>query len=282
MATLKDLRGDKPTWCPGCGHFSIMNGIQKAIIELGYEPHEFAIISGIGCSGKVSEYVRTNGFHAIHGRSLPVAQGAKMGNPNLKVIAAGGDGDGYGIGLGHFVHACRRNMDITYIVMDNNIYGLTKGQTSPRSDHGFVTSTTKYGNKEYPVDPISTSIANGATFVAQGFAGSIKEMVDIIKQAIEHKGFSHVNIFSPCVTFNKVNTYDFYRKHLTTIEKPFPSREEALAKIKEHGGLVTGILYEEKRDDFQQQLNINFDMIPYMSNSEMDESLFKQFEMTFK
>src|SRR5690554_4580020 len=167
MATIKDLRGDQPTWCPGCGHFSIMNGIQKAIIQLGYEPHEFAIISGIGCSGKVSEYVRTNGFHTIHGRSIPIAQGVKMGNPHLKVIASGGDGDGYGIGLGHFVHASRRNIDISYIVMDNNIYGLTKGQTSPRSEHGFVTKTTKDGNKEYPVDPISTSIANGATFVAQ-------------------------------------------------------------------------------------------------------------------
>lgn len=281
MATIKDLRGDQPTWCPGCGHFSIMNGIQKAIVELGYEPHEFAIISGIGCSGKVSEYIGTNGFHTIHGRSIPVAQGVKMGNPDLKVIASGGDGDGYGIGLGHFVHASRRNIDISYIVMDNNIYGLTKGQTSPRSEHGFVTTTTKDGNKEYPVDPISTSIVNGATFVAQGFAGDIKQLVHIIERAIEHKGFSHVNIFSPCVTFNKVNTYEFYKENLTVIDEPFKTRKEALEKISDENGLVTGILYEEKREDFQEKLGIDFDMQPYESG-EMDSELLRKIESQFK
>ncbi|MBU9711497.1 2-oxoacid:ferredoxin oxidoreductase subunit beta [Evansella tamaricis] len=281
MATLKDLRGDQPTWCPGCGHFSIMAGIQKSIIQLGYEPHEFAIISGIGCSGKVSEYVRTNGFHTIHGRSLPVAQGVKMGNPNLKVIASGGDGDGYGIGLGHFVHAARRNIDMSYIVMDNNIYGLTKGQTSPRSEHGFVTKTTKGGNKEYPVDPVSTSIANGATFVAQAFAGDIKQMTNMIERAIEHKGFSHVNIYSPCVTFNKINTYDFYKERLTAFEKPFETREEALTAVRAHDGLVTGVLYEEKRADYQEKLGIEFDM-QSCTNGEMNEELFHKFEKQFQ
>ncbi|MDQ0253987.1 2-oxoglutarate ferredoxin oxidoreductase subunit beta [Evansella vedderi] len=281
MATLKDLRGDQPTWCPGCGHFSIMAGIQKSIISLGYEPHEFAIISGIGCSGKVSEYVRTNGYHTIHGRSIPVAQGAKMGNPDLKIIASGGDGDGYGIGLGHFVHASRRNIDMTYIVMDNNIYGLTKGQTSPRSEHGFVTKTTKDGNKEYPVDPISTSIANGATFVAQGFAGDIKQMNDIIARAIEHKGFAHVNIFSPCVTFNKVNTYDFYKEHLTKIEKPFTDRNEALATVRSHQGMVTGVLYEEERAHYQEKLGIDFDMQSCVSGK-MNEELLRELELKFQ
>lgn len=281
MATLKDLRGDQPTWCPGCGHFSIMAGIQKSIISLGYEPHEFAIISGIGCSGKVSEYVRTNGYHTIHGRSIPVAQGTKMGNPDLKVIASGGDGDGYGIGLGHFVHASRRNIDMTYIVMDNNIYGLTKGQTSPRSAHGFVTKTTKDGNKEYPVDPISTSIANGATFVAQGFAGDIKQMNDIIARAIEHKGFAHVNIFSPCVTFNKINTYDFYKEHLTTIEEPFTDRSEALAAVRSHQGLVTGVLFEEERAHYQEKLGIDFDMQSCVSGK-MDENLLRELELKFQ
>ncbi|MBU9720001.1 MULTISPECIES: 2-oxoacid:ferredoxin oxidoreductase subunit beta [Bacillaceae] len=281
MATLKDLRGDQPTWCPGCGHFSIMAGIQKSIIQLGYEPHDFAIISGIGCSGKVSEYVRTNGFHTIHGRSVPVAQGVKMGNPDLKVIASGGDGDGYGIGLGHFVHAARRNIDMSYIVMDNNIYGLTKGQTSPRSEHGFVTKTTKGGNKEYPVDPVSTSIANGATFVAQAFAGDIKQMTEIIEKAIEHKGFSHVNIYSPCVTFNKINTYEFYKERLTKFDEPFDTREEALSAVRAHDGLVTGILYNEKRDDYQEKLGIDFDMQSCVSG-DMDEELFHKFKKQFQ
>jgi 2-oxoglutarate ferredoxin oxidoreductase subunit beta len=281
MATVKDLRGDQPTWCPGCGHFSIMAGIQKAIVQLGYEPHEFAIISGIGCSGKVSEYVRTNGFHTIHGRSVPTAQGVKMGNPDLKVIASGGDGDGYGIGLGHFVHASRRNIDMSYIVMDNSIYGLTKGQASPRSEHGFVTKTTQGGNKEYPVDPVSTSLVNGATFVAQAFAGDIKQMVDIIERAIEHKGFSHVNIYSPCVTFNKINTYDFYKEGLTKIEEPFDDRDEALAKVRELDGMLTGVLYEEKRDDFQDKLGIDFDM-QSCTSGDMNEELFHKIEKQFQ
>lgn len=281
MATMKDLRGDVSTWCPGCGHFSVMAGIQKAIIELGYEPHEFAIISGIGCSGKVSEYIRSNGFHTIHGRSVPVAQGVKMGNPDLKVIASGGDGDGYGIGLGHFVHASRRNIDMSYIVMDNNIYGLTKGQTSPRSMHGFETKSAAQSNKEYPVDPITTAIVNGATFVAQGYAGNIKELSTILKRAIEHRGFSHVNIYSPCVTFNKINTYDFYKENLTAIEAPFETRDEAIASIREHEGLVTGILYEESRDDFQTKLGTDFDM-QSLESGPMDEALLKRVQKKFE
>jgi len=281
MATLKDLRGDQPTWCPGCGHFSVMAGIQKSIIELGYEPHEFALISGIGCSGKVSEYIKTNGFHSIHGRSLPVAQGVKMGNPDLKVIASGGDGDGYGIGLGHFVHAVRRNIDMTYVVMDNHIYGLTKGQTSPRSEHGFVTKTTKNGNKEYPVDALSTSISNGGTFVAQGFSNDIKGLTEIIKKGIGHKGFSHINVFSPCVTFNKINTYDFFKERIVHVETPFATREEALSFIKKHDGLVTGVLYVEERDDFQSMQNIDWDM-QSISNGEMDLKLFQDKLNSFK
>lgn len=281
MATMKDLRGDVSTWCPGCGHFSVMAGIQKAIVELGYEPHEFAIISGIGCSGKVSEYIRSNGFHTIHGRSLPVAQGVKMGNPDLKVIASGGDGDGYGIGLGHFVHASRRNIDMSYIVMDNNIYGLTKGQTSPRSMHGFETKSAAASNKEYPVDPITTSIANGATFVAQGYSGNIKELSTILKRAIEHRGFSHVNIYSPCVTFNKINTYDYYKENLVSIEAPFETRDEAISAIRENNGLVTGILYEESRDDFQTKLGTKFDM-QSLESGPMDEELLKKVQKKFE
>lgn len=281
MTTMKDLRGDVSTWCPGCGHFSVMAGIQKAIVELGYEPHEFAIISGIGCSGKVSEYIRSNGFHTIHGRSVPVAQGVKMGNPDLKVIASGGDGDGYGIGLGHFVHASRRNIDMSYIVMDNNIYGLTKGQISPRSMHGFEPKSAAASNKEYPVDPITTAIVNGATFVAQGYAGNIKELSTILKRAIEHRGFSHVNIYSPCVTFNKINTYDYYKDNLTAFEAPFETRDEAIAAVRKHEGLVTGILYEETRDDFQTQLGIDFDM-QSLESGEMDETLLKKVQKKFE
>lgn len=279
--SLKDYKGDTPTWCPGCGHYSVMAGLQKALLNLEIPPHEAVIVTGIGCSSKISEYTRTYGFHTIHGRSLPVAQGVKMSRPELTVIAAGGDGDGYGIGAGHFIHAVRRNMNITYIVMDNNIYGLTKGQTSPRSAHDFITKTTVKGNKEYPVDPLSTAIANGGTFVAQAFSGDIKGMTEIIEKAILHQGFSLVNIFSPCVTYNKVNTYDFYKEHLVTIEEPLKTREEAIRVIKEHDGLVQGILFvEEGRPDFQAQLGIQWNMIP--QEGEMDEALLREIEKTFK
>ncbi|WP_048602390.1 2-oxoacid:ferredoxin oxidoreductase subunit beta [Rubeoparvulum massiliense] len=281
MATIKDFRGDTPTWCPGCGHFSVMAGVQKAALNLGLEPHQMAIVTGIGCSSKLSEYTRTYGFHTLHGRSLPVAQGVKMANPELTVIAAGGDGDGYGIGMGHFAHAVRRNIDMTYVVMDNQIYGLTKGQTSPRSAHQFVTKTTKAGNKEYPIDPLATAIANGGTFVAQAFSGDIKGMTEIIERAIQHKGFSLVNVYSPCVTFNKVNTYDFFKESLAQVDQPFATREEAISFIKEKEGLVTGILFEEERDDFQTQLDIDWNILDVKEGS-MDEALLRKMENLFK
>ena len=162
--TLKDYKGDVSTWCPGCGHFSVMAGIQKAAINQGLEPHQVALISGIGCSGKVSEYTRAYGFHTLHGRSLPVAQAVKLANSGLKVVASGGDGDGYGIGAGHFTHAARSNVDMTYVVMDNRIYGLTKGQTSPTSAQGFLSKTSPEGSGEREVKPLELALAAGASF----------------------------------------------------------------------------------------------------------------------
>lgn len=254
MATLKEYRGEQPTWCPGCGHFSVMASLQKAALESGIEPHDLAVISGIGCSGKVSEYTRAYGFHTLHGRSLPIAQGAALANKNIKVVASGGDGDGYGIGMGHFVHAVRRNVNMTYLVMDNHIYGLTKGQTSPTSDRGFVTKSSPQGSIESPVSPLETALVNGITFLAQGFSGDIKQLNEIIKAALEHKGFALVNVYSPCVTFNKVNTYDFYKENLVNIDSlegyDRSNRQQALNAVREHNGLVTGILFKEDKLSF--------------------------------
>ncbi|WP_415579189.1 2-oxoacid:ferredoxin oxidoreductase subunit beta [Hydrogenibacillus schlegelii] len=278
--TLKDYKGDQPTWCPGCGHFSVMAGLQRALVNLGLHPHEVIIVSGIGCSSKLPEYTRAYGFHTIHGRALPVAQGAKLAAPEMHVIVTGGDGDGYGIGAGHFVHAVRRNMDITYLVMDNSIYGLTKGQTSPTSPHNFVSKTTVKGNKEYPMDGLSIALANGATFVAQAFSGDVKRMTEIIEAAIKHKGFSLVNVLSPCVTYNKVNTYDFYREHLVDVPEPLPTREEAIRVVKEHGGHVHGILYVEKRPDFQTLLGIDWKMRDIAAGP-MDEATIREIEAEF-
>ncbi|HCA7521640.1 TPA: 2-oxoacid:ferredoxin oxidoreductase subunit beta [Staphylococcus pseudintermedius] len=250
MATFKDFRNNvKPNWCPGCGDFSVQAAIQKAAANVGLEPDEVALITGIGCSGRLSGYVNSYGVHSIHGRALPLAQGVKMANRDLTVIASGGDGDGYAIGMGHTIHALRRNMNITYIVMDNQIYGLTKGQTSPSSAPGFVTKTTPKGNIEQNVAPLELSLSSGATFVAQGFSSDIKALTKIIEDAINHDGFSFVNVFSPCVTYNKINTYDWFKENLTAIDDienyDVSNKQAALQTVIEHDSLVKGIVYQD-------------------------------------
>ncbi|WP_438469580.1 2-oxoacid:ferredoxin oxidoreductase subunit beta [Staphylococcus pseudintermedius] len=250
MATFKDFRNNvKPNWCPGCGDFSVQAAIQKAVANVGLEPDEVALITGIGCSGRLSGYVNSYGVHSIHGRALPLAQGVKMANRDLTVIASGGDGDGYAIGMGHTIHALRRNMNITYIVMDNQIYGLTKGQTSPSSAPGFVTKTTPKGNIEQNVAPLELALSSGATFVAQGFSSDIKALTKIIEDAINHDGFSFVNVFSPCVTYNKINTYDWFKENLTAIDDienyDVSNKQAALQTVIEHDSLVKGIVYQD-------------------------------------
>lgn len=250
MATFKDFRNNvKPNWCPGCGDFSVQAAIQKAAANVGLEPDEVALITGIGCSGRLSGYVNSYGVHSIHGRALPLAQGVKMANRDLTVIASGGDGDGYAIGMGHTIHALRRNMNITYIVMDNQIYGLTKGQTSPSSAPGFVTKTTPKGNIEQNVAPLELALSSGATFVAQGFSSDIKALTKIIEDAINHDGFSFVNVFSPCVTYNKINTYNWFKENLTAIDDienyDVSNKQAALQTVIEHDSLVKGIVYQD-------------------------------------
>ncbi|HEX7057888.1 MAG TPA: 2-oxoacid:ferredoxin oxidoreductase subunit beta [Bacilli bacterium] len=261
MATYKDFRNNvKPNWCPGCGDYSVQAAIQRACANVGLEPEQLAIISGIGCSGRISGYVNCYGFHAIHGRALPIAQGLKMANRDLTVIASGGDGDGFAIGMAHTIHAIRRNIDITYIIMDNQIYGLTKGQTSPRSAAGFVTKSTPTGSVEQALMPLELALSAGATFVAQSFSSNLKQLTELIEAAIHHKGFSIVNVFSPCVTFNKVNTYDWFKEHIVDVNG-FPDydpsdRKMALNKLIETNGLVTGLLYQDKeRKSYQDLLN---------------------------
>ncbi len=216
----KDFKGKvDPDWCPGCGDFGLLNSVQKALAELGRQPHEVMCISGIGCSSNFPGYLSTYGMHTLHGRSLAVATGVKFANNELTVLVTGGDGDGYGIGGNHFAHTARRNVDLTYLVMNNQIYGLTTGQQSPASRTGMKTKSTPFGNLERPVNPVTTAIMNGATFVARGFSGHGKHLVSIVKQAIEHKGFSLVDVFSPCVTFNHDNTYDFFRERIEKLEE---------------------------------------------------------------
>jgi len=210
----------KPTWCPGCGDFAVLRALQTAVHTLQLEPWNILVVSGIGCSSNLPHFLSTYGFHAIHGRALPVAEGAKLANPELNVIVTGGDGDGYGIGLGHFIHAMRRNFDITYVVMNNQIYGLTTGQASPTSEKGMKTKSTPIeGVIENPIDPISLALASGATYIARTFSGDVKTMSELVKGGIEHKGFALIDCLSPCVTYNKVNTYDFFRERVYDLAK---------------------------------------------------------------
>jgi len=246
--SLKDYRAQTPTWCPGCGDFGVLRAIQRALVDLGIAPHEVLVVSGIGCSGKLSSYIGTYGFHGLHGRTLPVAQAAKLANRSLTVLAVGGDGDGYGIGVGHLVHAIRRNVDITYVVMNNDVYALTVGQSAPTTPRGRVTRSAPYGTPEAPVSPLGMALGLGAGFVAQGFAGDVDHLTGIIKAAIRHRGFALVNTFSPCVTFNPEFGYDYLQAHLVNIDDdPAHDRHDVLAamrRLTETGGFVQGILYE--------------------------------------
>ena len=240
----------KQNWCPGCGDFSVQAAIQRALGNLGRAPHEVVIVSGIGCSSRLPGYINAYGFHSIHGRSLPLAQGVKLANPALTVLACGGDGDGFAIGLGHTIHAMRRDLDITYIVMDNHVYGLTKGQVSPRSDRGFVTKTSPDGSAETPVSALELALSAGAGFIAQGFSKELNELASLIEAGIRHVGFSFINVFSPCVTFNKVNTYDWYSQRLQKVGDltgyKRHDRMSAMQREMETEGLITGLIYQRK------------------------------------
>jgi 2-oxoglutarate/2-oxoacid ferredoxin oxidoreductase subunit beta len=216
---MSDLKGKvEPDWCPGCGDFGVLAAVQKALVELQISNYNVVTISGIGCSSNFPGFINTYGMHTLHGRALAVATGVKLANHELTVLVTGGDGDGFGIGGNHFVHSMRRNVDLLYIVMDNQIYGLTTGQTSPTSRLGMKTKSMPFGSIEAPVNPISLALAAGATFVARGFSAEQKHLIELVKQGIQHKGFSFLDVFSPCVTYNHDNTYQWFRPRVRKLE----------------------------------------------------------------
>ncbi len=245
-----DFKSDKqPTWCPGCGDFGTMNGMMKALAETGNDPDNTFIVAGIGCSGKIGTYMHSYALHGVHGRALPVGIGVKMANPDLEVMVSGGDGDGYSIGAGHFIHAVRRNVDMSYVVMDNRIYGLTKGQASPTSREDFETATTPDGPNQPPVNPKALALASGATFIAQTFSSNSQRHAEIVQEAIEHDGFGFVNVYSPCVTFNDVDTYDYFRdtiEDLGETDHDRHDRDQAKEKILEGDKEYMGVLYQDE------------------------------------
>jgi 2-oxoglutarate ferredoxin oxidoreductase subunit beta len=257
MVTVSDYAGLKPAWCPGCGNFGILESLNRALIEMQIEPHQVLLVSGIGQAGKLPHYTRGNVFNSLHGRPVPPAIGAKIANSELIVIAVSGDGDAYGEGGNHFLHAARLNHDITYLVHNNQVYGLTKGQASPTSDVGFITKTTPYGAGS-PVNPIALAIVGGASFVARGFAGDVDHLSNLIKNGITHRGFALIDILQPCVSFNPKNTFQWYRERVYKLEdeRYDPSdRKAALEKALIWGEEIPiGVIYQENLAVYENQL----------------------------
>jgi 2-oxoglutarate ferredoxin oxidoreductase subunit beta len=218
--TAKDFKPEvPPDWCPGCGDFGVLSALFQACAEIDLPPRDLLVVSGIGCSSNLPGFIRAYGVHSLHGRALPFATGAKLANHAMTVIATGGDGDGYGIGLNHFIQAMRRNINVTYIVMDNEIYGLTTGQVSPTSETGMKTKTTPHGNLEQMLNPMALALASGCGYIARGFSGQPKHLMKLYVDGIRHPGFALIDVFSPCVTFNKVQTYDWFRQRVYKLEE---------------------------------------------------------------
>jgi len=245
-------------WCPGCGNFGILRAVKRALVELNLKSHQVLFVSGIGQAGKFPHYLKCNLLNELHGRSLPAAVAAKMVNPELTVIAVGGDGDGYGEGGNHFINAMLRNVNITYLVHDNQVYGLTKGQASPTSDRGFVTKTTPAGAWD-PLNPIALAIASNASFVARSYSADTEHLTKMVTTAIQHKGFSLVDIFQPCVTYNHINAYQFYQTHLYKLDEERDynpdDRVGAFKKSLEWGDRIPiGIFYKNDRPVFEERL----------------------------
>lgn len=259
----------KPIWCPGCGDYHVLLSFTRAFAELGIPPEEIVVVSGIGCSSRIPAYTSCYGFHGVHGRALALASGLKVTRPELTVVAASGDGDGFSIGGNHFLHACRRNIDMTYVVMDNRIYGMTKGQASPTTEHDFDTALAPGGTGLQPFNPLAIALASGANFIARCFSGSINETTSVLVEAVRHPGFSFVEILSPCVTFRPDE------KNWKNVTHPAASGEtgdlaRAAERLMTDDGFSTGILYRGSRAPYRPA--------PHRTTSDLRD-LEKEFEL---
>ena len=252
---------DETTWCPGCGDFGILAAVKQALAQLELAPHEVMFFSGIGCGSKLPHYIKANGFDSLHGRGVPVATAFHLVNPDLKVIQISGDGDSYGIGGNHLANAARRNVDMTHIVEDNQIYALTKGQYSPTSEKGFITTTTPEGSIEVAVNPLAVALASGATFLARGFSNDVKYLSNLIARGILHKGYALIDVLQPCVTYNKVNTKEWYRMRIYHVEDEAgyapTDKEWAFGKALQWGERIpTGVIYEVEQPTYEEQVPV--------------------------
>jgi 2-oxoglutarate ferredoxin oxidoreductase subunit beta len=257
MVSVKDYGQYETAWCPGCGNFGILLAVKRALAARGLKPHQVLFVSGIGQAAKAPHYLNVNLFNGLHGRSLPVATGAKLANPALIVIAESGDGCTYGEGGNHFLAAIRRNIDITMLVHDNQVYGLTKGQASPTSAEGFVTKTQPEGSASAPFNPVGVAVAMRAGFVARGFSGMTDLLSDLIQQAIIHPGFSLIDVLQPCVSFNRVNTWEWYQERCEPLPKGYdPTDWRAAMEIAQQWGdkIPVGVIYRNARPSFHERV----------------------------
>jgi len=256
MRGKKYYQLEEPTWCRGCGIYAVFDALKSAAASQNLDPEQSVIVTGIGCHGRLNNYFKAYGFHGLHGRVLPVATGIKISNPDLYVLGVSGDGDAYSIGLNHLIHTIRRNISLTYLVLDNRVYALTLGQTSPTSSLGFISNSTPYGSKEIPLDGARTALAAGGTFIARGFSGRPSHLASLIERGLNHTGFALIEVLSPCVTHNKVNTYKWYRKNIDILEEDASynsnDKRQAWERLNANRKIPVGLIYEEKRPSFEE------------------------------
>ncbi|NIM90808.1 MAG: 2-oxoacid:ferredoxin oxidoreductase subunit beta [Candidatus Aminicenantes bacterium] len=256
MRNKRDYHLEAPTWCPGCGIFALFDALKTTAAAMDLDPEHMVVVTGIGCHGRLSNYFKAYGFHGLHGRVLPVAAGIKLSNPGLQVLGVSGDGDAYSIGLSHFIHALRKNINLTYLVVDNRVYALTLGQTSPTSSLGFVSKSTPYGSKEVPLDGIRMALAAGGTFLARGFSGQSSRLASLIERGMKHKGFALIEVLSPCVTQNKLYSYEWYKENVYLLEDDSSydprDRNHAWERLNAGGKIPVGLIYEESRPSYEE------------------------------
>jgi len=260
MSTLENYKGQVPAWCPGCGNFSILKAFKDALVELRMEPHQFTVVSGIGQAAKLPHYTKCNTFNGLHGRTLPVATGIRLANSGMPVIAVAGDGDCYGEGGNHLMAAMRRNINVKLFVHDNQIYGLTKGQPSPTTGEGTVTKNVPFGVISERFNPLALAVALDCGFAARGFAGDTEHLKDLMMEAMNHKGFALIDILQPCVTFNKINTYEWYQKRVYRLEREYDpeNRIAAFGRALEWGDRIPiGVIYRNSRMTYEERLPVN-------------------------
>ncbi len=259
MVSIEDYGQYETAWCPGCGNFSILEAVKQGLVDSGIAPHEVLVVSGIGQAAKAPHYLNANVFNGLHGRSLPVATGAKLANPELRIIVESGDGCNYGEGGNHFLAAIRRNIDLTLIVHNNQIYGLTKGQASPTSEEGLITKAQPEGVASLPFNPIAVAVAMQASFVARGFSGMIDHLAGLIQQGLAHEGFALIDVLQPCVSFNKINTFAWYKKRCYTLPDEYDATDwqAAMQTAMEWGDKIPlGIIYRNQRTSFEKRFSV--------------------------